>query len=158
MNIQGNHRNETILKNLLENININNLYNFSYNSNMFATRFRNGKRATGKALMQQIVHQEARRLQIIPSHYIIIIATKRIWNRSTRFQRQKFIDSAHEINRINDRNRRRITDVNADTLNRISQINVQNAGTPFEKDFYNGVQFDQVDLFLPWEFPELAFP
>ncbi|PKY53154.1 hypothetical protein RhiirA4_471204 [Rhizophagus irregularis] len=157
MNIQGNRN---ILKNLMENININNLYNLSYNSNMFAARFRNGKRATGRGLMQQIIYQEARRLQMISNHYVIIMATKRIWHRSTRSQRQIFIDSAHEINRINDRNRRRIMDVNvnADTLNRISQINIQQVDTTFEKDIYNGVQFDQVDLFLPWEFPESAFP
>ncbi|GES78810.1 hypothetical protein GLOIN_2v1669593 [Rhizophagus clarus] len=85
------------------------------------------------------------------------VPNKRIWLRSTRFQRQKFIDLAREINRINDRNNRR-QDVNADTLNRITQIGVQQVtNTPFETDFYNGIQFDKVDL-LPWEFPGSPFP
>lgn len=149
MSTQGNQTvpYETILKNLLENINTHNLYNFSYNSNVLAACFRNGKRAKGRGLMQQIVYQEARRLQITQSHYIIILATKKIWLRSTHFQRQKFIDLSREINRIIDRNRRQVTDVNADTLNRITQIGAQEVtNTPFENDFYNGVQFDQVNL------------
>jgi hypothetical protein len=147
---------ETILKSFLKNINTHNLYNFSHNSTVLAIRFRNGKRATGRSILEKFVYQEARRLQIIQSHYIIILATKRIWLSSTRFQRQKFIDLANKINDLN--NRRQIADVNANTIKRINQINFQEVtNTSFENDFYNGAQaqFDTVDIL---EFPGSPFP
>ncbi|RIA83440.1 hypothetical protein C1645_880498 [Glomus cerebriforme] len=133
---------ERILRVLLDNINYEAIYNFLHNVNVLAANFENGRRATARSLMRQNVRREAQRLHI-QNHYIISMATNRIWIRSTRSQRQTFVNMALAINRFN-RNRRQITNVidNTDTLYRIAQINVQqDTNTPFERDFFNGVTF-----------------
>ncbi|CAB4420304.1 unnamed protein product [Rhizophagus irregularis] len=68
------------------------------------------------------------------------VATSKIWSlRTSRSQRQQFINLANDANNIN---QNMMTENNAN-INRISQINnSQKVKNQFEDNFFNGTKFD----------------
>src|SRR5581483_7443375 len=87
---------------------------------------------SGKDLIKLNVEGEARRLRLYNRH-IINLATDYIWDElSTPSQRNRFINIANNLNRIN----------NNDTLNQIARLTTpQVTNDPFENDFFNGTSF-----------------
>ncbi|CAG8683415.1 4680_t:CDS:1 [Funneliformis mosseae] len=129
-------------------MNFNNIFIPPHNNNaqLLAVQVRNGNRIRvlkGADLLKRNIQNEANRLHVY-GRYIIDLATKRIWNhRLSTFQRYQFITLANSVNNIN---RRRLSQIrmtnNVDTLNRISQIALQQAtNSTFETNFFNGVNF-----------------
>src|SRR5688572_24902437 len=94
----------SILNDFLARINYNRIY-LPYNSNaqIIAAHMRSGKiiqEPTGMDLMEQNVRREANRLNLRSQH-IIRLATNRIWNFSTIFQKDQFTTLANDVNDIN---------------------------------------------------------
>src|SRR5688572_16367158 len=97
----------SILNNLLNQINYENVYQLPYNNNAQILAVLSRRRAsrriqrlTGRILMRKNVEREALRLQI-HNRYIINLATDYIWNsHSTPSQRHQFTNLANNANNI----------------------------------------------------------
>ncbi|CAB4483419.1 hypothetical protein RhiirA5_423844 [Rhizophagus irregularis] len=135
---------QSILSDFLNHINYNIIHQLPHNNNpnVLAAQTRVGKRVqrlTGFKLMKRNVKLEAERLQLY-DQYLINLATSKIWSlRTSRSQRQQFINLANDANNIN---QNMMTENNAN-INRISQINnSQKVKNQFEDNFFNGTKFD----------------
>ncbi|GBB87510.1 hypothetical protein RclHR1_00140014 [Rhizophagus clarus] len=134
---------QTTLNDFLNRANYDIIHQLPYNNNpqALAAKVRIGKRfqrLTGMNLMKRNVKQEAQRLQL-HNQYLINLATNKIWNlKTTRSQRQQFVNLANNANNINHNMMR-----HNETLNRIAQINVpQVTNNQFGDNFFNGTNFN----------------
>lgn len=144
----------SILNNLLNQINYENVYQLPYNNAQILAvlsrrRARRNQRLTGRILMRRNVEREAHRLQV-HNRYIINSATDYIWNiHSTPLQRYQFTNLANIANNINQNRASRVRLIdNTSTLVSIVQINnTQITNNSFENDFFNGTRFDNNTTF-----------
>ncbi|PKY53213.1 hypothetical protein RhiirA4_471298 [Rhizophagus irregularis] len=146
----------SILNNLFNQINYENVYQLPYNNNAQILAVLSRRRAsrriqrlTGRILMRKNVEREALRLQI-HNRYIINLATDYIWNsHSTPSQRYQFTNLANNANNINQNRASRVRWIdNTSTLVNIIQINnTQITNNTFENDFFNGTRFDDNNTF-----------
>ncbi|RIA99464.1 hypothetical protein C1645_811500 [Glomus cerebriforme] len=145
------------LNNFLNLMDYENIHRLPYNNNaqILAAHARNSrKRLTGRGLIKQNIKREAHRLQLYKTHrlqlykarrlqlysrlysrHMINLATNHIWEHSTSFQRNQFINLANNANNINNI---RLTD-NVSTIDRIARITTrQITNNTLENDFFNG--------------------